>query len=391
MAVFSGPEIPNNGLVFYYDMHNTQRSWKGKPTTNLVASPYNLLTGFGKAAGVTVTNNVATNVDGAQTVGLVTGTGWLAYTGASTTNGQQYTTTWVIRKAAASTTIAFGWGGAHQGNLTTFTFNLQTGAFTGVTQAAGEIYGLRSIGDFWVVYYSSTLSAGNAYYPQITIGTGVNVYFGGIQIEAGSVSSPIVTGTRSSTQALLDLTNNNTIVANSLTYASNNTFSFNGTTDRIYTSTNTTYGNNTTWEAWVSRTASLDTYNTFMGRYLPYFGIMSDNKIIFSNRLGGTQQTVYSTGFTAVNNTWYHLVFTTEFDGTNTTSRIYINGVLNNSRTAAGAQGNEAYAFTVGIWYPTVTTSPFQGRVDSVKVYNRTLTAAEISQSFEATRSRYNL
>ena len=36
MSCHAGPNIVENGLVFCYDMNNTQKSWKGAPTTNLV-------------------------------------------------------------------------------------------------------------------------------------------------------------------------------------------------------------------------------------------------------------------------------------------------------------------------------------------------------------------
>ena len=29
MSAYSGPEIPNDGLVFAYDMNNSQKSWIG--------------------------------------------------------------------------------------------------------------------------------------------------------------------------------------------------------------------------------------------------------------------------------------------------------------------------------------------------------------------------
>ena len=34
MSCHAGPDIVENGLVFCYDMNNTQKSWRGKPTTN---------------------------------------------------------------------------------------------------------------------------------------------------------------------------------------------------------------------------------------------------------------------------------------------------------------------------------------------------------------------
>ena len=51
MAVFSGPKIQNTNLVFKYDRHNTQKSWKGAPTTNL--TPDMQLSGMGQ--GLTFT------------------------------------------------------------------------------------------------------------------------------------------------------------------------------------------------------------------------------------------------------------------------------------------------------------------------------------------------
>lgn len=36
MSTHSGPNNSEDGLVFYYDMANTQKSWRGKPTTNFI-------------------------------------------------------------------------------------------------------------------------------------------------------------------------------------------------------------------------------------------------------------------------------------------------------------------------------------------------------------------
>jgi len=114
---------------------------------------------------------------------------------------------------------------------------------------------------------------------------------------------------------------------------------------------------------------------------------------VFSNLVGGAQQTIY----TATNlslNTWYHATFTTSYDGVNTTMITYTNGVQTASGVFSGTQGNYGYEFMIGdgnngtgtsVWYP------FQGRVSNVKVYNRTLTAAEVQQNYNATKSRFGL
>lgn len=185
---------------------------------------------------------------------------------------------------------------------------------------------------------------------------------------------------------------------NSPTYDITNkgAFIFNGTTQVAQTSVSITYGNSTTWEAWVNRTSSVNDYNMFMGRYLPYFAARAGSQgFHFSNRISNVQTSVLTTGITVQNNTWYHVVCVNSYDGsTNTTMSIYINGVLNNSLSFAGTQTNYAYKFKIGdgnnqdsatLWYP------FNGQVSNVKVYNRALNASEIWQNFNALRGRYGI
>ena len=39
MSLHHSPKIVTDGLVFYYDQNNTQKSWKGAPTTNYLSNP----------------------------------------------------------------------------------------------------------------------------------------------------------------------------------------------------------------------------------------------------------------------------------------------------------------------------------------------------------------
>lgn len=190
---------------------------------------------------------------------------------------------------------------------------------------------------------------------------------------------------------------NNSILTNGPTYSSSNQgyITFNGSNNFSISNNSVSYGNNTTWEAWVNRTSSVNSYNMFMGRYLPYFGIRPGD-FIFSNRIGNTQRTIYSTGITPVNNIWYHLVFTTSYDGTtNTTMSMYINGELNTSSAYLGTQDNYAFKFVIGDGSSSEATTvpwyPFNGNVSSVKVYNRALSLSEVKQNYNATKGRYGL
>jgi hypothetical protein len=221
--------------------------------------------------------------------------------------------------------------------------------------------------------------------PQVIIGSSSNT--------TAPFTGPF--GARSSTQALQDVTEINSITINSLTYNSTGTaFSFNGSTNFFMSPTLQTFGNNTTWEAWVNCEQDISSYNMFMGRYLPYFSFYAGNSLYFSNYVNGVQQTIHATSPTLSLNTWYLATFTTSFDGTNTTMKIFTNGTETATGTFSGAQNNFAGVnFMVGdgnngsnaSWYP------FKGTVDSVKVYNRTLSADEILQNFNAARGRYGV
>ena len=209
-----------------------------------------------------------------------------------------------------------------------------------------------------------------------------------LNLDAGNLASYSGSGT---TWNDLSGYGNNGTLTNGPTYSSANGGSivFDGVNDKATTNI-TSFGNNTTWEAWVNRTTNANAYNMFMGRTLPYFGLRTSN-IIFSNIIGGSQQTLNSTGFTPSNNTWYYLAFTTEYDGANTIPKIYINGVLNNSTTFTGAQGGSTDSFTIGEGRSTTAWYPFDGKVSNVKIYNRTLTATEVLQNYNALATRFGL
>lgn len=185
---------------------------------------------------------------------------------------------------------------------------------------------------------------------------------------------------------------NNGTLTNGVQYVADGdgSWSFDGINDYVSTAI-TTFGNNTTWTVWINRVSSVNTLNMFMGRFLPYFAAREGtNGFLFSNSINSVQKSVYSIGVTVKDNTWYHLSFTTEYNGVDTTMKMYINGVLNNSGTFTGEQTQFGYAFSIGDgrnlpWYP------FNGEVNDVRIYNRTLTQAEITTIYNATKSRYGI
>lgn len=412
MGLAQSPKTVTNGLVFYYDQNNI-KSYKGPAVQNLLTqiTP----TGY-TATGISITTgseivNIP-QIGDSQVQYSVIQNNYTSFTPNSADccprpfrySGEYGAGGFVIQ---ASTLYTYGIvykvtsGYTHANYMYRYEFTSNGGSYVteaGVHSDSNRIH----LGDGWYWAWGTFTTqattnwinlAGAWYYrysdksDKLSIAKVLMVK--GDYTQLHPKYWPNVNTTRSSTATVLDLMGNNTISVTSLTYANTGAFTFSN--NQMSTSTNISYGNNMTWEVWVKRTSSVNPYNMIMGRYLPYFGIRDANDVIFSNYVNATQQTMYSTGVTMNNNTWYHLAFTTSYDGTNTTAKIYINGVLNNTATQTGAQGSQAYPFTIGTWYPAGTDYPFNGSIDRVRVYNRTLTDTEISQNFNAQRSGYGI
>jgi hypothetical protein len=83
-------------------------------------------------------------------------------------------------------------------------------------------------------------------------------------------------------------------------------------------------------------------------------------------------------------NTWYH--FTGTYDGS--FMRFYRNGVLTNSVAGSGTLGGASSNMVIGSYSGAYFS---QGRIPVIKIYNKTLSAAEIQQNFNALRGRYGI
>jgi len=75
---------------------------------------------------------------------------------------------------------------------------------------------------------------------------------------------------------------------------------------------------------------------------------------------------------------WYHVVMT--WDGT--TQKLYANGSLSNSKGTSGTSGNPEYDLTVGR-RSDASSLFFNGLIDDARVYNRALSAEEVSKLYK--------
>jgi len=372
MGLAHSPSIVTNGLVFAYDMANTQKSFKGAPTTNLLTNG-NFSNGVISPFG---TYNV--------TPVTVSGVSPLPYTNYSSNYVMQFT----------STTGTSGASMDVNGKCTvgqTYTFSFYGRLFTGPSSTVGLSFNNQN-GSGDTNAWSSNVTLTNAwqkftftftydvakimfyFYNSVT---GYTCQFTDFQLEQLSVASPFVNGTRSNTQAILDQTNNNTITANSLTYASDGTFSFNGSSNYITSSFATTSGQAVTYTGWLYSTETTATYRNFVDS-------VSQNPMIWWNTSGQIEFDAASYTTSAVyRNQWVYVALSKP-TGSSAAS-YYVNGVLVGTGTAYTTPT------ATPTWFNRAGSQTWKGSASAVTVYNRALSQLEIQQNFNALRGRYGI
>jgi hypothetical protein len=209
------------------------------------------------------------------------------------------------------------------------------------------------------------------------------------------------------TWADLTINGNNGTLLNGVGFGSENkgTMIFDGVNDNaVYSSLNSLSNTNITVSAWIrpvlpSGLNDLETivcrfhasnqptfrlmYGTFSvnGDTIPRFEIYNNS---FKNVASTAQLTI---------NMWVNLVGT--YSSTNSGEMsLYVNG--NNVETKSNVGSLATYNNTrlyIGSTDTVLDTSRFYcgANISNVQIYNRALTAAEIRQNFEATRSRYGI
>jgi hypothetical protein len=309
------------------------------------------------------------------------------YTSMGLTNGDTYTISWLqwvddIAKSANAGLYGTNTSGTN-------------GFHDGLSNAQSTSYNTKPY-TWQRVYATFTVAASN------NTGTTRSCYMYGhyikrattkianVQIEP-SVPSTFITGsslanaTRSSTGVLTDWTGNHTITANSLTYNSDGTFSFNGTSNYITvgSSSDWAFGGNGTIEQWVYPTNSTGNDRLWC---------VNNNSSSIDAYLNGSSYNLYYhggivNGGTLTQNSWNHVCVTY----TNGTIQAYVNGVAASmSGTTTGYNITNSAQLIIGE-YQNLGGYKIYGKIPTMKVYNRALTATEVAQNFNALKGRFGI
>ncbi|MBI3034671.1 LamG domain-containing protein, partial [Candidatus Woesearchaeota archaeon] len=172
-------------------------------------------------------------------------------------------------------------------------------------------------------------------------------------------------------------------------------FGFNGVQTSLNLSTNTVLDlrNSTTISIWVKPDSAISEQGQQMliGKSPNQFRLYYDDRtgsqgrIIFHMNGGNTSQRVTTGSGTDIsNNVWSNIGIT--YDRTNL--KLYINGILISSQ-AQDQPINSNQGVPVLVGYQPPEGDFFNGTIDEVRIWNRSLSAAEINASYQAELGRY--
>jgi hypothetical protein len=172
------------------------------------------------------------------------------------------------------------------------------------------------------------------------------------------------------------------------------TIQFDGTNDYVICNTPNVFNlvNDLTLSCWVRPTGNISTYRTIVGKYYTNNNPTYEMGISNGNKLYWFGNGVDRYGTTNIQlNTFYNFVIT--INSSNKTGVLYINGAVEASISGLATQIGNNEPLYIGVDAPTGSSegSFFNGNISNVQIYNRTLSATEVQQNFNALRGRYGI
>ena len=204
-----------------------------------------------------------------------------------------------------------------------------------------------------------------------------------LALDAGNLKSYPTTGT---TWTDLSGRGNTGTLTNGPTYSSANGGSlvFDGVDDRVDV-LNPGISQTFTVSAWVN-CSNVASSNNIVSKNGPYFMRIVNSKVRF-NVLTSVGSWLFQNGTTTLsNNIWYN--FSMTYDSSFFKGYINSNLEFNTAKTGSISTNNGLH---IGYTPAAGEQAGFNGNIAQVSIYNRALTAQEIQQNFNATRSRFSI
>lgn len=392
MSAYSGPEIPNNGLIMMLDAANP-KSYNTAENLITYSEQFDN-NAWNKNSGITATPNSIASPTGTLTAETLTGNGvsigYLVGT-VNYTAGVAYTFSCYFKAGTQSSVLILLYGTSFNsgGSNITGTFNLSTGVVTSSTAASSSI---TDAGNGWYrCSITQTCTAGGSSGHQlIRLGSATGtIYAWGYQINTGPYIRPYVETTNSAVAASTtwtDLTGNGynaTLLNTYFVSTDGSAFETQGIagsyiqqTTLNLTSTNYTVITATRYAAASPRGRMLNGRN---------------NNWLLGN-WSGTTENYFAAGWVSAigagtaDTTWRIMAGTGQIAGD--AYSVYVNGTNTVSNSTGGSAGPNG--FLVGV-QQNLSTELTLGRCSFILAYNRVLTATEVSQVFQAYRGRFGI
>jgi hypothetical protein len=385
MSTSAGPNNVTSGLVLDVDMSNTSKSWLGAPATNLAVTVPYTSTVYAYCSGPVATASVMDANNQPRTVNRYTITqasgltprARIVATGLSA--GVNYSYSCKIKYNGPTAATALAWYiDSSKGNPEGTGNNTFTTHATTATAIGNGWYQLTETFNFATCPTGGAWSNFGFAAPDATfLSQTFDAY--DIQFEQNAVATPYVNGTRSSTQAIVDLTGNNVVTTTNLVPNANGTFDFNGTSSVINAGI-TISPSVFTISCWVYKTGTAVSQGIVRKQYAYAISLYNGTVQVAP----GNAWAFNNSGITIDLNVWTNIVWS--HDGT--TSVLYKNGVNAWSYTNVGTMPANTWPTNIGYdennWW-------WSGQIASTQIYNRALTASEVAQNFNALRGRYGI
>ena len=260
--------------------------------------------------------------------------------------------------------------------------------------------------------YTQTLSDASTAYVQCRLdgtqnsGTGISIWWDGLQLERSASMTTFNPNTNTNNVLVTDTSNtaNNGTLTNNPIYSTAGYLTYTAASSHyisLASASNLQFLGTLpcSFEAWVYPTTNpgANSWTGIIGRegnpgtgrdgYNLYFnGSATTNTYFVIERwVAGTLTMVsYTIDSTVSVNNWSYLVAT--YDGYNLT--LYRNGVQVGTTAATGSITNATASVRIGV---LSGTQYFNGRISATRIYNKSLSASEVQQNFNAIRGRYGI
>jgi hypothetical protein len=401
--MIEGPiQTNNSGLVFYFDTREP-KSYIGEPTTNIWSVQIGTsVNGYNSwdmpnAGTASISSAIATAYGtwNGNTIWLVTvGSGTLVSYGSwrkcvdQPTAGSTYPST---RRVAAKIRMLTGSItniGLHSGGGTG---GYNASDFTSISEK--NVPSDCIIKDGWVQMLS------DASWSSTTVGHCVGIGLNNSGPYSFLVTEPMyypnnrlvnfTPTSRSNTQGLRDLTGGSTIDLTNAGYNVSSEITFNGSSNYIITPT-INLGNTFTITAWFNSSGVAgDTVivGTDANGCDNWLGVSGGYLYGFVTQIADVNNFTFIGATALSNNQWYHASIVVNVN----TVTLYLNGKQDYTTTTAFTIGAWNGTFSIGRRCPSVAQRFFNGKIDTVSMYNRVLSAAEIFKNFNSQKSRYSV